>query len=86
MYMNTFRRRLIGVGLIGGTIISSVVLAATGVWSRILEFHTETTGAKTVTSIVTVSQVPLWTRVLYWSVMGTGLLILLWPKRIKTNA
>ena len=73
MYMNTLRRRLVGIGLIGGTIISSVTLAATGVWSRVLEFPAETIGAKTVTSIVTVSQVPLWMRIGYWECLGSGI-------------
>jgi hypothetical protein len=84
--MKASTRRLLGAVILGASVVSWFALVLSGAWSRVLDYHTETSGSTTVTSVVVESHWPLWIRVLFLAVAGLGLLMLLLPSREKTNA
>jgi len=84
--MKTSTRRLLGAVLLGASVVSFFALVFSGAWSRVLDYHTETTASGTVTSVVVESHSPPWIAILILSMAGFGLLLLLLPKRETTNA
>jgi hypothetical protein len=79
--MKTSKHRLLGAVLLGASVVSFFALAFSGAWSRVLDYHTETTDSGTVTSVAVESYWPPWIRILILSMAAIGLLLLLLPKR-----
>ena len=85
-HMKTSTRRLLGAVLLGFSIVCPFALTVSGAWSRVLDSHTETHGSTTATSVIVESHWPRGIGAGFLCVAGVGLLLLLWPRREKTNA
>jgi hypothetical protein len=83
--MKTSTRRWIGAVALGVSVVSPFALALSGAWSRVLESHTHSSGSTTVTTVVVESHWPLWVRIAFLGIAGVGVLLLLLPRREKTN-
>jgi len=90
--MKTSTRSLLGAVLLSLSIVCPSALAQLGVAGR-MESHTEPPESTTlfnskltVYSTTVTAESPLWVNVGALCVAGVGLLLLVWPRRDKTDA
>ena len=85
--MKTSTRRWIGAALMGAPFVSAWLLVLLGVFPETLESSkTFSSGSDTATASVYSVHTPFWFRIVFIGASVLGLVLLLLPRREKTNA